>query len=135
MPSSALPSSPEVLVVEDDSSSRGALVRWLARRGWLVHAAATGRSALRVARRVKPSLLLCDWDLGEGPDGLAVSEQLASEVPGLRVVLMTGGSPGTLRRCSRHVPGLAAVLGKPLAPEALHALEDVLATHASPARC
>lgn len=64
------------LVVEDYAPFRRLLFRLLSGDGWTVVEAASGREALRLGRSCAPSLVILDWCLGRGPDGLAVMRAL-----------------------------------------------------------
>lgn len=70
--------TPKVLVVEDEAVLRETLQYNLARQGYQVHTAADGRSALEVARKQQPDLILLDLMLPE-LDGLEVCRILRQE--------------------------------------------------------
>ncbi len=82
----------KILLIEDDKSLRGLLVRLLAARGYEVLAAGTGEAGLRAARAERPDLVLTDWVLGRGIQGVEVCERLKS-APATRaipIVVMSG---------------------------------------------
>jgi len=69
----------KVLVVDDETALREALEYNLSRQGYAVCTAADGRSALEVARRERPDLILLDVML-PGLDGLEVCRILRQEM-------------------------------------------------------
>jgi DNA-binding response OmpR family regulator len=69
----------KVLVVEDETVLRETLQYNLVRQGYQVHTAPDGRSALEVARKERPDLILLDLML-PGLDGLEVCRILRQEM-------------------------------------------------------
>ena len=69
----------KVLIVEDEAVLLETLRYNLTRQGYQVHTAADGRSALQVARRERPDLILLDVML-PGLDGLEVCRILRQEM-------------------------------------------------------
>jgi DNA-binding response OmpR family regulator len=69
----------KVLVVEDDLTLRETLEYNLVRQGYEVHTAADGQTALDIARRERPDLLVLDIML-PGLDGLEVCRILRQEM-------------------------------------------------------
>lgn len=78
-----------LLLVEDDAVFAGVLSRALKRRGFEVLCTATAADALQRAREVQPRYAVVDLKLGED-SGLALIPALLTEVPSLRVLLLTG---------------------------------------------
>jgi DNA-binding NtrC family response regulator len=80
-----------VLVVQPEGEIRAGLVDALERRGYVVHPAATGRSALAIARRQRLHALILDLDL---PDmgGLAALDAILDQVPALPSLVVTGSA-------------------------------------------
>jgi signal transduction histidine kinase len=84
---------PRVLYVEDDPASRALVQRILAAEGYAVEAVEDGVTALEVAQRVRPDLILMDINIG-GLDGYEVTTRLRSveemgEVPIVAVTAAT----------------------------------------------
>lgn len=77
-----------VLIVEDFAPFRRVLARLLAGDGWRVLEAASGRQALRLARKHRPRLAVVDWVLDRGMDGLAVMRSLRRLRPGPMPVIV-----------------------------------------------
>jgi DNA-binding response OmpR family regulator len=64
-----------ILVVEDEERIRAVLKYNLEFDGFEVHLAEEGRTGLRMAREIKPDLILLDWMMPE-MDGLQVLSEL-----------------------------------------------------------
>ena len=79
-----------VLIAEDEPGSATAVKLYLERVGHEVRAWELPVRNLDVISEFKPDVVLCDWLLGEGADGLEVAEQLREHAPEVRFILMTG---------------------------------------------
>jgi DNA-binding response OmpR family regulator len=77
----------KVLVVEDEAVLRETLQYNLVRQGYQVHVALDGRSALEVARKERPDLILLDLML-PGIDGLEVCRILRQEM-NIHILMLT----------------------------------------------
>ena len=84
---------PRVLYVEDDPASRALVQRILEAEGYQVEAVEDGVTALRVAQRVQPDLILMDINIG-GLDGYEVTTRLRSleEIGEVPIVAVTAAS-------------------------------------------
>lgn len=84
---------PQVLYVEDDPASRALVQRILEAEGYRVEAVEDGVSALEVAQRVQPDLILMDINIG-GLDGYEVTTRLRSleEIGEVPIVAVTAAS-------------------------------------------
>lgn len=80
----------DVLVVEDEATSRRVLEEYLRELGYRVHAAADGIDALQSSREVSPDLLLCDWLLPGEVSGLDVAHSLRARFGDMPILFMTG---------------------------------------------
>lgn len=116
-----------ILVVEDEPDVRGLLELVLERAGHLVVAAADGVAAVKsvVAGTLRPDLVLADFNLPGGLDGLQVVARLREESHRpLPAIILTGDiSPDTLRDI---VDRNCLHLDKPVKTEALIAAVDRL---------
>lgn len=65
-----------VLIVEDEPAAREASERYLVFVGYEVATAANAREAFEKAAVLDPDVVVCDWRLGEGPDGTTVAREL-----------------------------------------------------------
>jgi two-component system response regulator RegA len=78
-----------ILVIDDDATFNGVLVRALGRRGLAAEGALDGESALALARQHRPARVVLDLNLA-GASGLALLEPLLRINPDCRVVVLTG---------------------------------------------
>lgn len=72
--------------------------------------AADGEEALRLARELRPDLLLVDIQM-PGPDGLQVAEELNQELPETRIVVLTGHDSPQYARTAARI-GVSGYLSK-----------------------
>ena len=84
-----MPSSKNILLVDDDETFRDALARALERRDFVVHKASDSHTALSLAGQHTPSLGVIDLCIGD-ESGLQVIEALNSRYPNMRLVVLTG---------------------------------------------
>lgn len=78
-----------ILLVDDDPTFNGILVRALQRRGLAAHGAASGEEALGLATELRPSRIVLDLNLS-GQSGLALIPRLLAIDPDCRIVILTG---------------------------------------------
>src|ERR1041385_4650476 len=71
----ATSSNGQILIVDDDATSRRMLVRSLTTAGYYCHESKNGIEALELIRTAPPSLLLLDFEM-PGMDGAEVLKQL-----------------------------------------------------------
>jgi two-component system nitrogen regulation response regulator NtrX len=81
---------PRALVVDDEANLRLMLEAVLADEGFEVRQAPSGADALAAIPTFEPELALVDLVLGDGPDGIALLEQLKARHPDIVVVMMSG---------------------------------------------
>jgi DNA-binding response OmpR family regulator len=106
-----------ILVVDDESTIREVIRRYLERDGYTVVEAATGRTALEIASREKPDLIVLDLML-PGVDGLTLTRQLrerGSQVP----IIMLTAKGSTADRIHGLDTGADDYLAKPFSPQEL----------------
>lgn len=78
-----------VMVVDDHPMWRDGVARDLDERGFEVRAtSADADSALRIARTVRPDVVLMDLNLGD-TSGVEASRQITQEVPGTKVLVLS----------------------------------------------
>ncbi len=89
-----------ILVVEDEPHTSQAVQRFLEFRGHEVDVARSGSKAIELAAVRSPQVLVCDWKLEGGRDGVDVARQLQSHyrVP---VILVTGHRLAQARKKAR----------------------------------
>lgn len=104
-----------ILIVDDDSLFRHALRSMLESAGFNICEAPGGHEAAEIVRSEAPDAVLSDLYMPDG-DGLELLRFVRINRPGVRVIIMSGGSRlGTfdLLPAARDL-GAAAVLAKPL---------------------
>src|SRR5215212_11092494 len=80
--------SAEILIVEDDVAILDTLAYNLTRQGFGVHKATDGAEALKLARKMRPDLILLDVML-PGESGIRLCEKIREEDPEVVVVMVT----------------------------------------------
>jgi DNA-binding response OmpR family regulator len=78
----------EILIVEDDEVIMGTLAYNLSRQGFGVKGATTGAEALRLARKMRPDLILLDVML-PGESGIEVCERIRERDQDVVIVMVT----------------------------------------------
>jgi putative two-component system response regulator len=78
-----------VLIVDDETSVRELMARWLASGGYDVRTAATADEALQCVHAGAPAVALCDIRM-PGHDGLWLAHQIRQEAPETAVIMATG---------------------------------------------
>src|SRR2546429_1459737 len=120
MPVDALPSGPmperrTILVTDDSSANRDLLSGQLSNLGFWTEAANNGEEAIRVARRLKPDLILMDVEMpvmnGHDACKRLKSDPVTAEIP---VLMMTGFDPRP-ERAKMVEAGAGDLIFKPIA--------------------
>ena len=83
------PATSSVLVVDDESSVRELMARWLASGGYDVRTAGTADEALQRIHDQPPAVALCDVRM-PGHDGLWLAHQIRHDAPETAVIMATG---------------------------------------------
>jgi len=104
--------APRLLVVDDEEAIRNGLSRYLQRRGYDVHTAASGGAALELLGRMRFACMVCDIRM----PGLSGVETLprALAIDGDLAVLMLTGVNDALSATSAFAGGAADYLVKPV---------------------
>ena len=84
------PSKHPILIVEDDINLRELYAVYLSEQGFIVYQSATVREAMAQIAENDIHLVLCDYNLSNGQNGLDLLRQLAKLSPDLVFVMMTG---------------------------------------------
>jgi two-component system, NtrC family, C4-dicarboxylate transport response regulator DctD len=117
-----------ILVVEDDPSVAGSIEQWLGLCGFTVEAAASAAEALRRIDGFGPDAVLTDVRM-PGESGLELQRRLATERPGLPVVLLTGHGDVPMAVAALQA-GAFDFMTKPYEPDHLAAvLRNAAAQH------
>lgn len=113
--------APCALVVDDDAQVRELTAEILRRAGYNVYLAVDGTDGIAQARALRPTIIVTDIFMPQ-QDGIEVLRQVKKEMPGTRVVALSGGSPLLPRLDILAVAtklGADAVLAKPFSPAEL----------------
>ncbi len=102
----------KVLVVDDEPMYRENLQEVISEQGHDVEMAHDDRSAIEVAERFCPDVLIVDWMLHNDLCGLEVSESLRESNPYLTTIIITGYPAQELRNQAEK-SGVFAFLEKP----------------------
>ncbi len=78
-----------VLVVEDEALTRSLIVEMLESAGFEVQACSSAVEALRECRYADPDAVITDIDLGPGPSGLDLVENLGRTYPHIAVLVLS----------------------------------------------
>lgn len=121
-----------ILLVEDEELVRNYLKQLLTNNAWTVTAAASGHRALAQLAASEFDIVLCDLDLGRGPNGLDVLSRMPSNNEETPFVILTAhGSTGRCREA--FLRGATDFLEKPVRRAALLATLDHAITDAADA--
>jgi DNA-binding NtrC family response regulator len=107
-----------VLLVEDDAALRDTLQRSLETEGYESEVAASANEAITRAREQDFDLIVTDYNLGHGKNGLFLLSQLKKSGCRIPTILMTGYRGERLEDAARKL-GVSAFLEKPFSMDAL----------------
>lgn len=88
-PAQPRPTTPSVLIVDDETGVRELMARWLGNGGYHVRTAGTADEALRRIHDDPPAVALCDIRM-PGHDGLWLAHQIRHDAPETAVIMATG---------------------------------------------
>jgi DNA-binding response OmpR family regulator len=115
----------KILIVDDDRSCATILARFLAGAGYDVKAVMSGHDALALGESFVPDLLVSDWLLQDGLDGITVAKNLLERYSTLRIIFITGLPREQLEAKRGEIKG--EILEKPLdIEELLNAVKSAL---------
>ena len=105
----------EILVIDDDPVTQRVLQRGLQRQGYSVTIACTGPEGVEQAEHLHPALIICDWMLPGGMDGLEIC-RLVKANPDLTTTyfLLVTAKGRTEERVQGLDAGADDLLSKPL---------------------
>jgi two-component system, cell cycle sensor histidine kinase and response regulator CckA len=113
------PTSDTILVLEDDTTIRTAMLRVLERRGYVMLGAANPIEAIQIAADHELAIRLLITDFGlHAVNGRQVADILLRDRPGLRVLYISGHAEVDVVPQGRRGPGVA-FLQKPFSMDAL----------------
>ncbi len=113
----------KILIVDDEPKFSRQMKTFFLRRGFKVDTAATGSSALELARQNPPEVLIIDWVLKDTLNGLDVVLQLKKDNPDMAAVLISGYPSPEMEKRARDI-GKVTFISKPFdAGEILSAVQ------------
>jgi len=112
-----------IIIIDDDEVCCSVLARLLAREGKEVEWFTTGKEALDRGLEKEPQLLICDWILENGLDGVDVARAIWNRWSKVRIIFITGLPADQLRRETHELP-VIHVFEKPLPLDDLLTLVD-----------
>ena len=105
-PSHTAPRTGAILIIEDDPEVREPLQLFLHEEGYAISTAVDGPAALEAVARgtMRPDLVLADYNLPNGLNGVQISEKLSQVLDGrIPFIILTGDiSTETLRNIALH---------------------------------
>ena len=79
-----------IMLVEDDDFTRATLRSALIAQGLdIVHDVGTVKGGLESAKSLRPDVAVLDYNLGKGPNGIDLANQLRKFQPSIGIVLLT----------------------------------------------
>jgi response regulator NasT len=124
------PTTIRVLVAEDNALERSTLVDLLGALGHMVVAEVdSGTAAIEKAQQFTPDAVLLDMHM-PGATGVQAAEEIAHQLPGTAVVLITGDLSLTLSTADVMRSTAVALLPKPTPPTTLDATLRMAVTRA-----
>lgn len=115
------PQRPRVLVADDDAGIRTAISRLLSVSCDVVGCAVDSATLLEATVRLRPDVVLLDFSLPGGLNGLEVCRRIKAIAPEVNVVAFTGTNDADLRRLA-HEAGASGFVWK------IHAANELLPT-------
>jgi DNA-binding NarL/FixJ family response regulator len=78
------------MLVEDDEFTRATIKAALEAQGLdIVHDAASVKNGIEFAKKYRPDIAVLDYNLGKGPNGIDLANQLRKSQPDIGIVLLT----------------------------------------------
>jgi len=114
-------STPLVLLIDDEEWTTRSIQSVLTPEGYAVLMAHTGRQGLDLAAKVKPDLILVDFQLPDftGVDLCARLRQIPTVRPSTPILLFSAGAAGRRHRLDAYRAGAWGVLDPPFDPQEL----------------
>jgi CheY-like chemotaxis protein len=106
-----------ILIVDDDPLIRALIRKVLEPLGCDIAEASDGKAACEICFAARPDIVVLDLVMPE-QEGIETLRVLRREVPGTRIVVMSGALGGTFLRAAKLL-GADAVLSKPFTPQEL----------------
>lgn len=103
----------KILVVDDEETCLFFLSSCLEEEGYEVRGASDGHEAISTTADFRPDILITDWMLKDGKDGVEVAEELLGSYPEMKVIFITGMSAEAIKSPIKSLT-YCAVLEKPI---------------------
>ena len=81
---------PKVLVVDDELLSSSFLCLSLDDEGYSTRSASNAEEAINISSEFKPDILITDWMLKDGKDGIEIAHALVKDNPAIKIIFITG---------------------------------------------
>lgn len=109
----------KILVVDDEHSIADSLAAILGQRGLEVYVAYSGITAIELAEKTMPDLLLSDVMMPD-KNGIEVARHVRRKVPGCKILLLSGSMSAVDRLVKADPQGCDwQILAKPIHPKDL----------------
>lgn len=105
--------SKKILVVDDEETCLFFLSQCLEAENYEVRGATDGSDAMKQYDSFLPDILLTDWMLKDGKDGVDVAEELLKKNANLKVVFITGMASEAIKERLQDIP-YVAIIEKPI---------------------
>lgn len=102
-----------ILVIDDDKTCNEFMAHFLRDEGYAVETVLSAQEALCRAQDFSPNLLVADWLLKDGMDGVEVARELQKTLPGLQLIFTTGSPAEQLREQANDLE-IVKVYEKPI---------------------
>ena len=109
------PARPRVLLADDDASILKAITRLLAPACDVVGSAADGAALFEAIAQTRPDVVVLDFSLPGGPNGLELCRRIRETMPEVGVVAFTANDDPVLERLALAA-GAFGFVWKPKAP-------------------
>lgn len=113
----------KILVAEDETNAREALVAFFEGEGFEVRCAGDGEDAIRIGNEFHPDILITDWLLEGGCSGVSVARALTHAEPRASIILISGYPLAELRAITDDLH-VEAYLEKPISLFELASIVD-----------
>jgi DNA-binding response OmpR family regulator len=117
----------KILIAEDETNARTALVAFFESQGFEVRWAADGQDAMRIGAEFHPDVLISDWLLEGECSGVSLARALARAESRLAIIMLSGYPLPELRAITGDLH-VEAYMEKPISLFELNAIVD-RATH------
>ena len=108
----------KLIIVDDNHLARSSMDAMLTACNFRVESASSGSQAMQIAESFEPDVLIVDFHLDDGLDGVQVAEMFRESFPQIINIIISGYSVGEIESRVQYLP-LTHVLAKPVRLEQL----------------